>query len=106
MKRLVLVVTALVALALAGTATAGHVDLPAELERDALGLPADFQGAGGASDIHSDNMGLLANFDDGGTYREGTDLAFWGKTAVAGAYNTLRVLDVSDSTTVREVGQL
>jgi hypothetical protein len=100
------VVAAIAALALAGPAAAGHVDLPAEIERDTLGLPADFQGAGSAADIHSDNMGLLANFDDGGTYREGTDLAFWGKTAVAGAYNTLRVLDISDAKTVREVGQL
>lgn len=35
-------------------------------------------------DDHSSNMRLVAQFDDGGTYSSGTDIAFWGDVAVAG----------------------
>jgi hypothetical protein len=104
MLRLVLVVA--IALAtLPATAQAGHIELPAEL-REALGLAPGVQGAGGGSDVHSDNMHLLANFDDGGTYREGTDLAFWDNIAVAGAYNRLRVFNIRKAAQPMEVGDL
>jgi hypothetical protein len=35
-------------------------------------------------DDHSPNMRLVAQFDDGGTYSSGTDIAFWNDVAVAG----------------------
>jgi hypothetical protein len=65
---------------------------------------------------HSDNMSLLANYDDGGTYRVGTDLAFWGKTMIAGNLDQgtgpnasppggFRVMDISDPSQPREIGQ-
>jgi hypothetical protein len=44
-------------------------------------------GAAGAThnaDDHSPNMRLVAQFDDGGTYASGTDIAFWNDVAVAG----------------------
>ncbi|MDQ4040394.1 MAG: hypothetical protein M3141_01435 [Actinomycetota bacterium] len=43
-------------------------------------VAADHDGAGS----HSENMRLIANYDDGGKYRNGTDIAFWGDTAVLG----------------------
>jgi len=95
----------LAALASAPAAHAGHVDLPGDM-REELALPPEFQSAGGPNDVHSDNMALLDNNDDGGTYREGTDLAFWGSTMIAGAYNTLRLYDISKPYDLREVGQL
>jgi hypothetical protein len=42
---------------------------------------------GGAShnvDLHSDNTKLVTTWDDGGTYRNGSDIAFWGDLAVFG----------------------
>lgn len=42
---------------------------------------------GGAShnaDLHSDNVTLVTRWDDNGTYRSGTDMAFWGNRAVFG----------------------
>ena len=35
---------------------------------------------------HSDNMSLLANWNNGGDYGQGSDLAFWGNRLVAGTY--------------------
>lgn len=60
------------------------------------------------SDEHSDNMSLLANFNDGGTYRQGSDLAFWGNLAVAGNYDNpggFRLFDISDPAKLTLVGQ-
>src|SRR5688572_11378957 len=45
---------------------------------------------GGAShntDLHSDNVKLVTNWTDGGTYQSGSDMAFWGDTAVLGNTN-------------------
>lgn len=55
--------------------------------------------AGHNADVHSSNMSLVANFDQGGTYRQGTDLAFWGRTAVLGSFDNpggFRLVDISD----------
>lgn len=68
------------------------------------------------SDQHSDNMRLVANYDDGDKYRVGTDLAFWGKTLIAGKLDQgsgpnasppggFRVIDISRPRNPREVGQ-
>lgn len=68
-------------------------------------------------DLHSDNMRLVANYDDGGEYRVGTDLAFWGDTLIAGKLDQgtgpnasppggFRVMDISDPRRPREIGQL
>jgi hypothetical protein len=42
---------------------------------------------GGAShnaDLHSDNVKLVTNWNDNGTYQGGSDMAFWGDVAVLG----------------------
>ena len=65
-------------------------------------------------DLHSPNMSLLANFDDNGTYREGSDLAFWGHIEIAGISGAIltpaqvggfRVMDISDPSHPRKLGQ-
>ena len=61
------------------------------------------------SDEHSDNMSLLGNFSEGGTYRQGSDLAFWGDLAVAGNYDNpggFRLIDISNPASPTEMGQL
>lgn len=66
-------------------------------------IPASHNG-----DVHSDNISLLANFDDNGTYRQGSDLAFWGNTAVLGNYDNpggFRLLDISDPASPAILGQ-
>jgi D-xylose transport system substrate-binding protein len=40
------------------------------------------------ADIHSDNMELVANWDEEGEYRAGSDLAFWGDIAVIGQFDS------------------
>jgi hypothetical protein len=63
-----------------------------------------------------ENMALVANFNDGGTYRVGTDMAFWGNQLIAGNLDQgvgpnasppggFRVLDISKPTRPAEVGQ-
>ena len=44
---------------------------------------------------HSDNMSLLANWNNGGDYGQGSDLAFWGNRMVAGTYGGFRLMDIS-----------
>ena len=67
-------------------------------------------------DIHSENMTLIANYDDGGTYRTGTDMAFWGNLALLGNLDQgtgpnasppggFRMMDIRDPAKPREVGQ-
>lgn len=58
-------------------------------------------------DLHED-MTLVGRFDDGGTYQDGTDLAFWGDRAVLGNLNPggFRLVDISDPTNPTEIGQL
>jgi len=72
-------------------------------------VSADHDGSGS----HSDNMRLVANYDDGGTYRNGTDIAFWGSTAVLGNLDQgtpagpggFRLLNVADPANPRQFGQ-
>lgn len=71
---------------------------------------ATFVPAAGAThdaDIHSDNMSLVASYNDKGEYTGGTDLAFWGNLAVAGNLSPggFRVMDVGDPKKPVEVGQ-
>lgn len=65
---------------------------------------------------HSENMTLVANYSDGGKYRTGTDMAFWGDLAVVGTLDQgagpnasppggFRMLDISDPAAPREVGR-
>jgi hypothetical protein len=60
------------------------------------------------ADVHSDNMALVANFNDGGKYRQGSDLAFWGDRAILGNYDNpggFRIFDVSNPATPQLLGQ-
>jgi hypothetical protein len=57
-------------------------------------------------DERSANMERLATWSEDGKYREGTDLAFWGDTAVLGKYGGMRLLDVSDRSNPRLIGSL
>jgi hypothetical protein len=68
------------------------------------------------TDVHSENMSLVGHYDDGGNYRTGTDLAFWGSKLIAGNLDQgtgpnasppggFRVMNISDPTRPREVGQ-
>jgi hypothetical protein len=63
------------------------------------------------------NMRLVAHFDDGGTYRNGTDMAFWGNRLLLGNLDQgtgpnasppggFRIMDITDPARgLREVGQ-
>ena len=62
------------------------------------------------------NMSLIANYDDGGTYRNGTDMAFRGSTLLLGNLDQgtgpnasppggFRVMDIGNPARPREVGQ-
>lgn len=63
-----------------------------------------------------ENMTLVANYSDDGTYRVGTDLAFWGNRLIAGNLDQgvgpnasppggFRVMDISNPTAPVELGQ-
>lgn len=61
------------------------------------------------ADEHSKNMSLVANWNDGGKYRQGSDLAFWGDTAVLGNFGEpggFRLLDISRPAKPRLIGRL
>ena len=69
-----------------------------------------------ASAQSAENMRLVANYDDGGTYRNGTDMAFWGDTLLLGNLDQgtgpnasppggFRVMDISSPAAPREIGQ-
>ncbi|HVL33966.1 MAG TPA: hypothetical protein VM600_10350 [Actinomycetota bacterium] len=60
-------------------------------------------------DDHSDNMSRVSTFDHGDTYRQGSDLAFWGDLAVLGNYDNpggFRLMDIADPEEPKLVGQL
>ena len=72
--------------------------------------------AGGERTVKSDNMRLLANFNDGGSYRTGTDMAFWGDIALLGNLDQgtgpnatppggFRIMDIADPANPRKLGQ-
>lgn len=87
---------------------AAHDDL---VEQDLDDTPAGqvpLFGGDGESQF-SENMELVANWNDDGDYRQGSDLAFWGDLAVLGNYANpggFRLVDVSDPADPRLVGQL
>lgn len=93
MKLLVSLVVVAALAVLPGAALAHH-ELPGEAGGafDAARGVVQQTGAGSlAGQLGSDldeheNMRLVANFDDGGTYRLGADIAFWGRTAVLSSY--------------------
>jgi hypothetical protein len=65
---------------------------------------------GGAShnaDTHSDNVKLVTTWDDGGTYRSGSDIAFWKNIAVFGNLTPggFRVMDITRPKNIHELGQ-
>ena len=108
MKRIVPLLL-LLGLALA-PATLAHDDLPSELKEVLNQLPAGSvpDTHGDHEHIHSENMALVANWDDGGTYRQGSDLAFWGNRAVLGSYDNpggFRLVDISNPAKPREISQ-
>jgi hypothetical protein len=70
----------------------------------ALGLSPAVPAIG--EDEHSDNMSLLANWDDDGEYRQGADLAFWDDLAVLGRWGGLELVDVGDPTDPEPLGSL
>lgn len=101
---------ALVAVVVVPALALGHDTLPAELQSYLEPLPdgSTPQPTSHDSDVHSDNMFLVANHDDGGTYRQGSDLAFWGNLAVLGNYDNpggFRLMDIANPAAPVEVGQ-
>ena len=111
MTKLVLLATLALGLISVPLSSAHDVEFPSELE-DTLTLLPDGSTptpAGSDADVHSPNMFLVANWDDDGTYRQGSDLAFWGSTAVLGNYDNpggFRLVDISDPSQPRKLGQL
>jgi hypothetical protein len=103
-------VLAIAALFLAPALVVAHDELPEELRQILEPLPDGTlpHGIGSEHDVHSQNMLLVSNFDDGDTYRQGSDLAFWGNTAVLGNYDSpggFRLVDISDPAAPAEIGQ-
>ena len=87
-----------------------HDTLPSELETLLEPLPDGSvpQPVSHDHDVHSDNMFLVANHDDAGTYRQGSDLAFWGNLAVLGNYDNpggFRLMNIEDPSKPVKVGQ-
>jgi hypothetical protein len=114
-KLLVALAVAIVVAAVPGAALAHH-DLPEEVGGvvgEARGLlteagvaPPSSQ-VGSGLDEHSDNMRLVANFDDEGTYRLGADIAFWGHTAVLSSYDEpggFRLVDIKKGRQPSQIG--
>jgi hypothetical protein len=82
----------------------------------AAGIAAVAVTAVPASAQDAENMRLVANYDDGGTYRNGTDMAFWGDTLLLGNLDQgtgpnasppggFRVMDIANPAQPREIGQ-
>lgn len=72
-----------------------------------LAVAAAPAGAAHNQDQHSDNMSLVANHNENGEYGLGSDLAFWGTTAVAGSYSGpggFRLLDIANPAAPRLTG--
>ncbi|HEX9824263.1 MAG TPA: hypothetical protein VGB51_07730 [Actinomycetota bacterium] len=57
------------------------------------------------ADVHSENVELVGNFNDGGEYRQGSDIAFWGDYVILGNYNTPGGFRIVDTESLTEVGQ-
>jgi hypothetical protein len=60
-----------------------------------------------------ENMTHVANYSDGGTYRNGTDIAFWGKRMLLGRLDQsnpagpggFRIVNIADPTNPRQIGE-
>ncbi|MGH2723460.1 MAG: LVIVD repeat-containing protein [Actinomycetota bacterium] len=100
----------LLALAIVLTLPAGVTAHPDDLPVDAHELTDAVAASHPDSpDEHSDNMELVGNLP----YSQGSDLAFWGRTAIAGIFgNTptdnpggFRVIDIGDPTTPTQLGR-
>lgn len=107
--RLIAVALSLAALVGFVPLAVAHEDLPSEVEQLLGDAHADDPAPGDpmytADDTHSPNMSLVGNLP----YAEGSDLAFQGTTVVAGNYGSpggFRLIDVSDPTAPRQLGQL
>jgi hypothetical protein len=63
--------------------------------------------AGHNRDQHSSNMSLIGQFNDGGTYRQGSDIAIWENLAAIGNLDPggFRLMDISNPRGPRELGQ-
>jgi hypothetical protein len=110
MKSFALLAALALGLLAAPAASAHHIEFPSELEGTLTLLPDGSvpTPAGSDADLHSPNMFLVSSWDDDGTYRQGTDLAFWGSTAVLGNYDNpggFRLVDIADPSKPRELGQ-
>ncbi|MDQ4005637.1 MAG: hypothetical protein M3135_04965, partial [Actinomycetota bacterium] len=60
------------------------------------------------NDDRSPNMSHKSNYDDAGNYGEGSDLAFWGKRAVAGNFGSpggFRLMSIAEGRAPQEIGQ-
>ena len=108
------IIVALVLLGLTSTlapaTVLGHDELPSEVQEAVQLLPpgAVPHAPGSHDDVHSDNMFLVSNWDDGDTYRQGSDLAFWGTRAVLGSYDNpggFRLMDIRNPAAPVEIGQ-
>ncbi len=110
MRKRKIFIAAAAAVLLAAGGAAAHDELPQEL-RDALPTLSDGStptSIGSENDVHSPNMLLVGNTDDAGSYRMGTDLAFWGALAVAGNYDHpggFRLISIEDPTKPAVVGR-
>lgn len=100
---------------LATTALAAPASAHHELPSEAQGVLSQVAAMAGPlpdlyspADEHSPNMSLLGNFDDGGTYRQGADEAFYGHHAILSSYDNpggFRIVDIQDPQRPFEVGQ-
>ena len=64
-------------------------------------------GSAAAEDMHSENMSLVATYNEGETHGPGSDEAFWGTTAVLGSYSGpggFRLVDISNPAAPRRIG--
>jgi hypothetical protein len=91
MRRLLAVITALLLVTFLAPGALGHEKRP---DTDEEGERFEYE-----DDIRSENMRLVANWDDDGEFRAGTDLAFWGDIAVMGQFDSpggFFLFDISD----------
>jgi hypothetical protein len=111
MKKGLTALVSLLVMGLAAPASADHV-LPAEEAAGVIGAATTATGPlpdlYSPEDEHSPNMSLIANFDDGGTYRQGSDEAFWGHHAILSSFDNpggFRIVDIANPRRPVEIGQ-
>ena len=58
------------------------------------------------TDVHSDNVKHVTTWDDAGTYRAGSDIAFWRNTAIFGKFNGgFRLMNIKKPKNIFEIGE-